>query len=114
MSFISTLARSTLQRIFGVSKMTDIKTIEYWKERLAPVPSYEEWKTVFNYASKYEVEYVKCVNDYEELKNENQQLKELLKDCKEWFECFAWNKEYKHKSVNLLTRINAAIGESEE
>lgn len=57
------------------------------------------------------------VPTYEELqalKEENARLKELLKECKEWFECFAWNKEYKHKSVNILTRINAALGESEE
>lgn len=45
---------------------------------------------------------------------ENNKLRGLLKECKEWFECFAWNKEYKHKSVNILARINAAIDESEK
>lgn len=41
-------------------------------------------------------------------------LRGLLRECKEWFECFAWNKEYKHKSVNILARINTILGESEK
>lgn len=45
---------------------------------LAPVPSYEEWERVTKYANKCEVEYIECANDYEKLKEENQQLKELL------------------------------------
>ncbi len=52
---------------------------------------------------------------YQTVQNEDiGKLRGLLKECKEWFECFAWNKEYKHKSVNILARINAILGESEE
>jgi siderophore synthetase component len=47
-------------------------------EILAPVPSYEEWERVTKYANKCEVEYIECANDYEKLKEENQQLKEML------------------------------------
>ena len=87
------------------------------KEVLAPVPSYEEWKTVFNCANKYEVEYIECANDYENVKKENQQLKELLKesaayvksvvmvanDCKEY--------EVAKKHNKLFMDICEAIGE---
>ena len=51
-------------------------------EVLAPVPSYEEWQRIFHYAGKYEHEYTSCVMEYENLKQENQHLKELLKECK--------------------------------
>lgn len=79
---------------------------------LAPVPTYDEYKAMQKELAEHR-RYCCCS------KNEVMQLKlaemeELLKECKEWFECFAWNKEYKHKSVNILTRINAALGESEE
>ena len=57
----------------------------YPVEILAPVPSYEEWERVKKYANKCEVEYIECANDYEKLKEENQQLKELLGDCQQSF-----------------------------
>ena len=50
---------------------------------LAPVPSYDEWQRIFHYASKYEHEYTSCAMDYENSKQENAQLKDLLKECKE-------------------------------
>ena len=98
------------------------------KEVLAPVPSYEEWKTVFNCANKYEVEYIECANDYENVKKENaqlhkfleefnaldvakenQQLKELLKEVRdEWV-------IYKPYDRNqLCKRITNAIGEKND
>lgn len=55
-----------------------------------------------------------CCSENEVMQLKLAEMEELLKECKEWFECFAWNKEYKHKSVNILARINAAIDESEE
>ena len=82
-------------------------------EVLAPVPSYEEWQRIFHYAGKYEHEYTSCVMDYENLKEENQQLKELLKECREFFE----EENPKDFTVisermdDILTKIDNAIGE---
>ena len=102
---------------------------------LAPVPTYDEYKAMQEQiadASKKVEELEEKIKDKEELIQclgsdidylntkkmilivENNKLRGLLKECKEWFECFAWNKEYKHKSVNILARINAAIDESGE
>lgn len=50
------------------------------KEVLAPVPSYQEWQRTFHYAGKYEHEYTSCVMDYENLKQEYQQLKDILRE----------------------------------
>jgi hypothetical protein len=40
----------------------------------------------------------------------------MIEVCETWKELidWCWNKEYKHKSVNILARINAAIDESEK
>lgn len=79
---------------------------------IEPVPSYEEWKRILHYAGKYEVEYTSCVMDYENLKEENTKLKELLKECREPLEVLAekrnacdWYPE------DLLAKINQALGE---
>lgn len=48
------------------------------------MPSYEEWQRILHYAGKYEFEYTSCVMDYENLKEENTKLKELLKECRKW------------------------------
>jgi hypothetical protein len=53
---------------------------DYVEEVLAPVPSYEEWQRIFHYASKYEYEYTSCAMDYENLKQENQQLKKWCEE----------------------------------
>ena len=53
------------------------------KEVLEPVPSYEEWQRALHYAGKYEFEYTSCAMDYENLKEENTKLKELLKGARE-------------------------------
>lgn len=50
--------------------------------------------------------------DIVRLQNENKQLKELLKECVEELQDF--NNSSYPTVENLLTRINAAIGESEE
>ena len=90
------------------------------KEILAPVPTYEEWQRIFHYAGKYEHEYTSCVMDYENLKQENQQLKELLKECRDYVVntlielkngyCYEEN-DYYHETKTLLTKIDNAIGE---
>lgn len=95
---------------------------------LTPVPTYDEYKAMqaelaeLKEKIKKREELIQCLGsniDELDVKKsvliiENNKLRGLLKECKEWFECFAWNKEYKHKSVNILARINAAIDESEK
>lgn len=73
-------------------------------EVLAPVPSYEEWQRILHYASKYEHEYTSCAMDYENLKQENTKLKELLKEV--------LRHELSLKEVTELTRkISQVLGE---
>lgn len=88
---------------------------------LAPVPTYDEYKAMQKELAELKEKVADQKTDlessrwYQTAQNEDiGKLRGLLKECKEWFECFAWNKEYKHKSVNILTHINAALGESEE
>lgn len=78
---------------------------------LAPC-NYDEYKAM--QAELAEHRRYCCCSENEVMQLKLAEMEELLKECKEWFECFAWNKEYKHKSVNILARINAAIDESEE
>ena len=77
-------------------------------EVLAPVPSYEEWQRIFHYAGKYEHEYTSCVMEYENLKQENQQLKELLYSLK----CCltSENIEPQIRVEKSLAKIDNAIG----
>ena len=90
---------------------------EYW-EVLAPVPSYEEWQRVFYYAGKYEHEYTSCIMDYENLKQENQQLKGLLLVCREMLESYQYSEgdftigdNAEIDTSLLLKMIDSAIGE---
>ena len=84
-------------------------------EVLAPVPSYDEWQRIFHYAGKYEYEYTSCVMDYENLKQENKQLKELLKECEEMFvkmyETNTVNSVFIGLYENIKTKIDKVIGE---
>lgn len=97
------------------------------EEILAKVPSYEEWQRILHYASKYEYEYTACVMDYENLKEENTKLKELLKECKRQFEevvlyrydvtdddledWFKISTEQASVADRMITKINQALGE---
>lgn len=106
----------------------DLSSNKFIKKILAPVPIYDEYKAMQKELAelkekiKKKEELIQCLGsniDELDVKKsvliiENNKLRGLLKECKEWFECFAWNKEYKHKSVNILARINAAIDESEK
>lgn len=47
---------------------------------LAKMPTYEEWQRIFHCASKYEYEYTSCAMDYENLKQENQQLRKWCEE----------------------------------
>lgn len=67
--------------------------VEWWNtfnitEVLAPVPSYEEWKTKLEENAKLKTEYEKECHRADELEDsywkaekENQKLKKLLKEC---------------------------------
>ena len=72
------------------------------KEVLAPVPSYEEWKSM----GKFAMEAMKVAE-------ENQQLKELIKECyKMLAQYHVENSEPSlDENIELLTKIDNAIGE---
>lgn len=94
---------------------------------LAPIPTYDEYKAMQAHLSYHE----KCISIYEQkekqhtndsieynkLEKENNNLRDLLRECKPYLS-YKINKD-KHvgftpTAANLLTRINAAIGESED
>lgn len=95
-----------------LSKVKSFKGYVYKKtvkEVLAPVPSYEEWRRTFHYAGKYEHEYTSCVMEYENLKQENAKLKELLSKCLD--ELAEFNNSYYPETQELFSQITNAIGE---
>lgn len=77
---------------------------EYVEEVIAPVPSYEEWKQLHKFLEEFNAL---------DVAKENQQLKELLKECREFFE----EENPKDFTVmsermdELLIKIDNAIGE---
>lgn len=75
------------------------------EEVLAPVPSYDEYLESEAHCAVYS-------DRNKWLKEENTKLKELLKECVGELQDFN-NSSYPIVE-NLLNRINAAIGESEE
>ena len=100
-------------------------------EIISEVPSYDEWQRILHYAGKYEFEYTSCAMDYENLKEENQQLKkwceefnalevakentklkELLKECGHLMQIekdFASCHFEKDKLTELLNKIDEVI-----
>lgn len=77
------------------------------------VPSYEELQELKAQLAEHK-EYCCCAKN-EVLVLENARLKDLLKECKPLF--FSYVKDMpisRDKTLNLLARINSAIGESEE
>lgn len=83
--------------------MTNYDILKEYEAHKTPVPSYEEWRRTFHYAGKYEHEYTSCVMEYENLKQENQQLKELLREYRELFDELNY--------LNMVEKIDNAIGE---
>lgn len=91
-----------------LSKVKSFKGYVYKKtvkEVLAPVPSYEEYLESESHCPVYS-----DVN--KSLKKENQQLKELLKECREFFEEENPNDftVMSERMNELLTKIDNAIG----
>ena len=103
----------------------------FLKQVLAPVPSYEEWQLASEQLNKNGVWYTERSykelkkekralevlvgnrdNTIQELREENQKLKELLKECKDELEGFdnisEWNEIGRGK---LLTKIDEVLNE---
>ena len=77
--------------------------IDDWKEVLAPVPSYEE----YNRLKEVERKKGKLVNVNYKIKQENQQLKDLLKECQNLIA-----REHRiYEEIALIEEIDNAIGE---
>ena len=76
-----------------------------WIKPIAPVPSYDDW--VYLHKARNDAR-----EKVESLTQENQQLKELLKEAKdiiEWYKADCGYKDLPTESV--LTKIDNAIGE---
>lgn len=107
---------------FFEGKVWKNKKDEYIDEVLAPVPSYDEWKASENY-----IDYLKqCISVYEskdkqatetsiaynELLEENTKLKELLKECRPYFNALVEKRlklEYIPQVYELITKINEVL-----
>lgn len=102
--------------------MTDL-TKQWKKGELAPVPSFEEWKELKEASdglSKLMFKslmnrFVKADEERERLSEENQQLKELLRECVEVLNDAQRNYGYDDSIIDIcspiITKIDNAIGE---
>ena len=71
------------------------------KRILAPVPSYEKWQVSYN-----------CMLENEVLRLKNAQLKELLNECRPYFNALVEKRlklEYIPQVYELLTKINEVL-----
>ena len=84
--------------IWELSEGTPIESRPEIVEVLAPVPSYEEWKQLRKWCEEFNAL---------DVAKENQQLKELLKECQEHL-CYHHCERYTRE---LSDRIDNAIGE---
>lgn len=100
----------------GNFMFTNYRSIE---EVLAPVPSYEEWKSVCNDCNSmqetiFSQDSIYCENEnlleeIEKIDEENQKLKELLKECRDVAE-FAKTIVNKHKWFDeVITKIDEVL-----
>jgi hypothetical protein len=76
---------------------------------LAPVLTYDEYKAMQEQLNKEGTWYTEI--SYKKIKKENNQLRDLLRECKRHL---YFQKKINNEVITLLTRINAALGESEE
>lgn len=84
------------------------------EEVLAPC-DYDEYKAMQEQLNKEGTWYTEI--SYKKIKKENNQLRDLLRECKPYLSYkINQNKHvgFTPTAANLLTRINAAIGESEK
>ena len=95
-------------------------------EVLAPIPTYDEYKAMQAHLSYHE----KCISIYEQkekqhtndsieynkLEKENNNLRDLLRECKPYLSYFISNNKHvglTPNTTNLLTCINAALNETQ-
>ena len=103
---------ATSSTLFGILERGNENCLEV----LAPVPSYEEWKELKEASdglSKLMFKslmnrFVKADEERERLAEENQKLKELLKECKRYIDF--WGYTDSHGNF-LYPQIDNAIGE---
>ena len=79
-------------------------TIDNAEEVLAPVPSYEEWQQMKAFCEEFNAL---------DVAKENQQLKELVKECKYMILAYSINHDTftKEKVLDTVKQITNAIGE---
>lgn len=104
--------------------MTNYDILKEYEAHKTPVPSYQElielqeYKRIVTSYNMKPIDYEvacdtvnKLLDDKQKIKAENERLKELLEECRPALSHLGkWNVQRQ----NLLTRINAALGESEE
>ena len=98
---------SDVSRPFEIETKTDFM-IKISKV-LAPVLTYDEYKAMQEQLNKEGTWYTEI--SYKKIKKENNQLRDLLRECKRHL---YFQKKINNEVITLLTRINAALGESEE
>lgn len=81
---------------------------------LAPVPTYDEYKAM--QAELAEHRRYCCCSENEVMRLKLAEMEELLKECKKYIDfcCVPDGFGKSYIAEDLLTRINAALGESEE
>lgn len=113
--------------------MTNYDILKEYEAHKTPVPSYQElielqeYKRIVTSYNMKPIDYEvacdtvnKLLDDKQKIKAENERLKELLKECLPIVsaEIMTWQirggEESRKRGQDLLTHINAAIGESEE
>ena len=88
--------------------MTNYDILKEYEAHKTPVPSYEE----YNRLKEVERKKGKLVNVKYKIKQENNQLKELLKEAKDIIEWYKADCGYKDTPTEaILTKIDNAIGE---
>lgn len=97
--------------------MSNYDILKEYEAHQTPVPTFEEWEQLQNWAD--------FTNDYHELREKleiaeykNAQLKEVLKECKQWFDWYhidtgtgkeyieSWHKKGNeiHKKINEVLK----------
>ena len=81
-------------------------------EVLSEVPSYEEGIMTKNLSERAHLEMYKARGEKVKLEAENAQLKELLKDCKEYFENMSPDFD-SHDFDEIISKINQALADNQ-
>lgn len=92
---------------------------DYIDKILAPVPSYEQWQAKLEENTKLKGNIHSMLftddvvqNRYDKAKEENAQLKELLKECREVLKLVAGETIYFPRTVDIcINKINQVLGE---